>query len=93
MDKKTGIKEETIMLGLDPAKIAAMQETSKHIKGVIRVDYKESTVSLKLSSTVPEAEVIIPDLASQLAGALAQQLQAFFAIEGEIIETNKPDEL
>lgn len=77
-------------LGVDPAKIAAMQEISKYISGVIRVDYAEKSVSLTLSATHPEAVAILPDLVGQLSVALATQLSSYFAIKGEIVEVNKP---
>lgn len=79
-------------MGLDPVKMAAMQDVSQHIKGVITIDYEEKSVKLVLSSAVPEAAEIIPDLVDQLGGALAQQLTSFFAIKGEITEVNKPSE-
>jgi len=76
-------------MGVDPAKIAEMQKISQYIDGVIRIDYATKTVALTLSSVNPEASDILPDLLSQLGGALATQLQAFFAIRGEIVEVNK----
>ncbi len=77
-------------LGVDPAKMAEVQKVSQHINGKIKVDYAEKTITMGLSSIVPEAAAIIPDMLSQFAGALAQQLSAFFAIKGEIVEVNKP---
>jgi len=77
-------------LGIDPAKVAEMQKISQYIDGVIRIDYSAKTVALTLSSVNPEASDILPELLSQLGGALATQLQAFFAIKGEIIEVSKP---
>ena len=77
-------------MGVDPQKMAVMQEVSKHIDGVIRIDYAAKSVTLTLTSVVPEATALLPDLVGQLGGALAQQLSAFFAIKGEIIEVNKP---
>lgn len=77
-------------MGVDPAKMAEMQKISQHIDGVIRIDYAARSVTLTLSSVVPEAVALLPDLVSQLGGALAQQLSAFFAIKGEIVEVNKP---
>jgi len=77
-------------MGVDPAKMAEMQKISQHINGVIRVDYEAKMVTLTLSSVVPEASALLPELVGQLGGALAQQLSAFFAIKGEIIEVNKP---
>ncbi len=79
-------------LGVDPAKLEAMQKVSHHINGVIRIDYATKSVNLTLSSAQEEAAALIPELISQLGGALAQQLTSFFAIKGEIIEVNKPSE-
>lgn len=76
-------------MGVSPEQQAAMQKVSQHIKGEIRIDYAGCTVNLKLSSNNPEAVAIIPDLVGQLGQALAQQLAAFFAITGEIVELNK----
>ena len=76
-----------------PDQIAKVQEVSKHIKGEIRVVYKENTVYLKLSSDVVEAKKLIPGMMSQFAENLATQLSSFFAIEGEIIEVGKSEEV
>lgn len=78
-------------MGVDPQKLAQMQRVSQYIDGLIRVDYKEQTVSIKLSSGVPDAKALIPQLLSQFSEALAQQLSAFFAVKGEIVEVNRPD--
>lgn len=80
-----------MVMGVDPQKLAAMQSVSKFIKALVRIDYKESSLSIILSSDVPEAAALIPQLLEQFSGALAQQLASFFAIEGEIVEVNKPD--
>ena len=77
-------------MGVDPQKIAEMQKVSQHIKGVIRVDYSINTATIQLSSAIPDAAALIPQLLEQFAGSLAQQLSSFFAIKGEIIEVNKP---
>jgi len=80
-------------LGVSPEQQAAMQKVSKFIEGEIRIDYAACTVAVKLSSSNPEAVAILPDLVGQLGTALAQQLAAFFAITGEIVEVNKsPDD-
>lgn len=79
-------------MGVDPAKMAEMQKVSQHINGKIRVDYADKTITIGLSSVMPEAAVLIPDMLSQFAGALATQLSSFFAIKGEIVEVNKPGE-
>ncbi len=76
-------------LGVDPAKLEAVQKVSHHIQGVIRIDYAAKSVTLTLSSANQEAAELIPELVSQLGGALAQQLSTFFAIKGEIIEVNR----
>ena len=79
--------------GVRPDQIAKVQEVSKHIKGEIKVIYKENTVYLKLSSDVDEAKKLIPGMMSQFAENLATQLSSFFAIEGEIIEVGKSEEV
>jgi len=79
-------------MGLDPAKMAAMQEISQYINGVIKINRSEKSVTLTLSSSNEEAKKILPDLVDQLGAALAQQLQAFFAIKGEIVDVGKPEE-
>lgn len=79
-------------MGIDPAKMAAMQEVSKHITALIRVDYKERTVNVCLSTTNEEASTIIPSLLSQFANSLAQQFSTMFAMKGEIVEVNKQEE-
>lgn len=77
---------------VDPKKIAQMQAVSQYIKGLIRIDYKENSIHVTMTSEHPEAAVLVPELIGQLGEALAQQLSAFFAIKGEIIEVNKPSE-
>lgn len=77
-------------MGVDPTKMAEMQKVSQHIIGKITVDYKVRTVTIQMSSSVPEAVALIPELLSQFSGALATQLSSFFAIKGEIVEINKP---
>ncbi len=81
-----------MVMGIDPRKIAAVQEVSKFIKGVITVNYEANTFKLKLSTMNPESAKIIDSLLDQFSGALAQQLSAFFAIDGEIVEVGKPSE-
>lgn len=76
--------------GIDPRQLAQVQEVSKHIKAEIRADYKESTVQFSLSSEVPEAQALIPNLIEQFVSALSQQLSSVFAIKGEIVEVSKP---
>ncbi len=77
-------------MGVDPAQLAAVQKVSKYIKGKIRIDYNEKSVSVSLSSDVQEAIDLLPELVGQLGTALATQLSSFFAIKGEIVEVGKP---
>jgi len=77
------------MMGLDPKQMAAMQEVSKFIKGVIRVDYNDNTMQVAFSSDMQNAAALIPNLLEQFSTALATQLSSFFAIKGEIIEIGK----
>ncbi len=69
--------------------MAVMQEVSKFIKGVIRVDYNNNTMQITFSSDMPNAQALIPNLLDQFSTALATQLSSFFAIKGEIIEVGK----
>ncbi len=78
-----------MVLGVNPQQLMEMQKVSKDIKGVIKINFKENTVQLFLSSDVPDAQALIPQLLEQFSGALAQQLSSFFAIKGELIETGK----
>ncbi len=77
------------MMGLDPKQMAAMQEVSKFIKGVIRVNYNDNTIQIAFSSDTPSAQALIPNLMDQFTTALTTQLSSFFAIEGEIVEIGK----
>jgi len=78
-------------MGLDPAQLAKMQEVSKNVVGKIVVDYPNNTIAVSFSTQTPEAAKIIPGLLEQFSTALASQLGAFFAIQGEIEEKGKPD--
>ena len=77
------------MMGLDPKQMAAMQEVSKFISGVIRVNYNDNTMQIEFSSDLQNAQALIPNLLDQFSTALATQLSSFFAIKGEIIEIGK----
>ncbi len=77
---------------LNPEQLAAVQAVSHHIKGKITIDYEESSVNVALTSENEEAKALLPNLISQLAEALAIQLTSYFAIEGKIVEKNKPKE-
>lgn len=78
-----------MMPGVDPQKLAQVQQVSQYIKGEIVIDYNESIVTIKMLSDNQQAVQIIPGLLSQFAEGLAVQLQSFFAIKGEIIEVGK----
>jgi len=78
-----------MMPGVDPKQMAAMQEVSKFIRGVVRVDYTNNTLVVAFSSDMPNAAALIPNLLDQFSTALTQQLSSFFAIQGEIIEVGK----
>ncbi len=78
-------------MGADPAQLAAVQKVSQYIKGKIKIDYKENSVTVSLSSEVQEAINLLPELVGQLGTALATQLSSFFAIKGEIVEVSKPE--
>lgn len=75
---------------IDPQKLADMQKVTRHISGIVRVDYAANTIMVSLSSPVPEAAAVIPSLLSQFADSLAQQFSTYLAIKGQIIEANKP---
>ena len=70
--------------------LAAVQKVSHHIKGKITIDHAEASVHVALSSDDEEAKALLPQLISQLGDALAIQLTTYFAIEGEIVDKDKP---
>jgi len=74
---------------MDPEKMKQVQQTSGLIRGEIRVDHKENTISLAFKTESPEAKEMLKRLLPQFSEALAQQLLAFFNIRGEIIDVNK----
>jgi len=78
------------MGGVNPQQMAEMQKISQHISSEIRIDYAAKSVTISMFSAYPEAQALIPQLLDQFSGVLAQQLSAFFAIRGEIVEVGKP---
>jgi len=78
-----------MMPGVDPRQLAEAHRIGRNIKAVITIDYTEQKSTLEMSSDIPEAAALIPNMLSQFAEGLATQLQAFFAIRGEIIEKGK----
>lgn len=79
------------MMGVNPAQLAKMQEVSRFIKAKVTVEYGKGSVTIQFNSDVPEAVALIPSLLDQFTSALASQLSAYFAIDGELIEKNKPE--
>ena len=77
--------------GLDPEKMAKVQAVSGKIDAEVRLDYNENKLILGLTTTDADAAELIPSLISQLGEALATQLSAFFAIQGEIVEVSKKE--
>ena len=75
-----------MMPGVDPKKLATVQQVSKNIAATITVNYNEQVVTVELSSSDRHAAQMIPDLLGQFAQGLATQLQFFFAIKGEFVE-------
>lgn len=80
-----------IMGGVSPEQMAAVQAVSQYIKGVMTIDFAEESIHIVLDASTEEAKALVPGLLDQLTEALATQLKAFFAIEGKIIEKNKPE--
>lgn len=78
-----------MMPGVDPQKLAQVQQFSQYIKAEIVINYNVGTVTIKMFSDNQQSVQMIPGLLSQLAEGLAVQLQSFFAIQGEIIEVGK----
>jgi len=75
--------------GIDPKQLAAAKEAGQHIKAKITVNYTTNTAVIALASDVPQSAAIIPDMLNQFANGLAMQLQAFFAVQGELVEIGK----
>lgn len=75
--------------GIDPTRLAAVQQSTKDITGVIIVDYKVNSVLLELSPHSERASEAMSGLLESFSRTLAQQLESFFAIRGKIIERNK----
>jgi len=78
-----------MVMGVDPAQMAKMQEVSQFIKATVTIGYKENSLHILFSTDNPEAIALIPQLLEQFSNALATQLSSFFAIKGEIIEKGK----
>lgn len=77
--------------GLDPRKMAEAQKISGRVSASIRIDHEANTMLILFNTDDPEALIFVKDtLLVQLPTVFAQQLGAFFAIKGEIVDVNKP---
>lgn len=76
--------------GVNPQQLAAAQQLGKLMTGTITVDYKEGTVLLEIDSVNKDAKKAIPSMIESFSRALGMQLSSFFAINGKIVEKNKP---
>lgn len=74
---------------VDPAQLAAMQQKTRNVKALIRVDYPEKSLTLTLSTEDPEGVPMIPQILEQFSKQLATQLSSFMAMEGKIVESGK----
>ena len=75
--------------GLDPKKMAEVQQTSSKINAEVRILHKEHEIHLKLTPTTPESMNFVKTFLPQFAETMASQLSAFFSINGEIIDVGK----
>lgn len=76
---------------IDPKKMAEAQRISGKVTSTIRVDHKENTINISFNTDDAQAMAFVKDtLLTQLPAVFAQQLGAFFAIKGELIDANKP---
>lgn len=75
--------------GLDPVKMAEVQQTSGLINAEIRILHKEHEIHIKLTPTTPESMNFVKTFVPQFAETVATQLSAFFNIRGEIIDVGK----
>jgi len=74
---------------IDPKKMAEVQQTSSRINAEIRILHKEHEIHLKLTPTTPESMSFVKGFLPQFAETMANQLNAFFAIKGEIVDVGK----
>ena len=75
--------------GLDPQKMAEVKQTSSRINAEVRILYEEHEIHLKLTPTTPESMNFVKTFLPQFAQVMANQLGAFFGIQGEIIDVGK----
>jgi len=72
------------MPGVDPKKLKEMQSVTQMIDAKIVVNMNKGHLVVDLTSGTPAAAQLIPEMTKNLATQFANQLQAFFAITGEI---------
>lgn len=76
---------------IDPTQLAAMQQKTRNIKALIKVDYPAKTLTLSLVTDDPEGIPMIPQILEQFSQQLATQLSSFMAMEGRIVEHGKAE--
>jgi len=77
---------------VDPAQLAAMQQKTRNIKALIRVDYPAQNLTLSLTTDDPEGAQMVPQILEQFSKQLATQLSSFMAMEGKIVEKHGEEE-
>jgi len=75
--------------GMDPKKMAEVQQTSSKINAEVRILHKEHEIHLKLIPTDPGSLNFVSTFLPQFAETMANQLSSFFSIKGEIIDVGK----
>ena len=78
-----------MVMAPDPKQLAALQQVTKNIRGEIICNYKENTLTIRLGTQEQTVVPVVHDLLEQLTQQLATQLQAFFAISGEITQVGE----
>lgn len=76
--------------GVDPKRLAMVQDLAKGVSAEIEVDYAKKSMKLVFSTTDEKANAVVDYLVEQFPENMAKQLSSFFGIRGEIVEINKP---
>ena len=76
---------------IDPQKMAEVKQTSGKINAEIRILHEQHEIRLKLTPTSPESLKFVKTFLPQFAQTMANQLSAFFAIKGELIDVGKKE--
>jgi hypothetical protein len=77
--------------GLDKDKMAQVQQVSAQIHAEMRIMYVENELRLKLIPSSEKSEQFVKKFLPSFAETITGQLQAFFNINGEIIDVGKKD--